>query len=100
MLIAAFNDFKQSNNHNILRPRILGLVLFCSMVENPIAPENLLSRFGVDAIIKGEQKTAIGSSGYSINGQAKKILDRGCIGFIQKPFTLNELSLKLWEALV
>jgi len=40
------------------------------------------------------------SSGYSINGQAKKILDRGCISFIQKPFTLNELSLKLREALV
>jgi CheY-like chemotaxis protein len=32
------------------------------------------------------------SSGYSINGQARKIIDRGCNGFIQKPFDINELS--------
>jgi two-component system, cell cycle sensor histidine kinase and response regulator CckA len=32
------------------------------------------------------------SSGYSINGQAAKILERGCDGFIQKPFNLNQLS--------
>jgi len=32
------------------------------------------------------------SSGYSINGQAKEILKRGCDGFIQKPFTLGEVS--------
>ena len=37
------------------------------------------------------------SSGYSINGQAAKILNRGCDGFIQKPFKLNELSYKLRE---
>lgn len=32
------------------------------------------------------------SSGYSINGQAREILDRGCNGFIQKPFSMNEIS--------
>jgi two-component system cell cycle sensor histidine kinase/response regulator CckA len=32
------------------------------------------------------------SSGYSIDGQASKILERGCDGFIQKPFNLNQLS--------
>jgi signal transduction histidine kinase/ActR/RegA family two-component response regulator len=37
------------------------------------------------------------SSGYSINGQAAEILNRGCDGFIQKPFKLNELSYKLRE---
>ena len=37
------------------------------------------------------------SSGYSINGQAAEILHRGCDGFIQKPFNLNELSFKLRE---
>jgi PAS domain S-box-containing protein len=37
------------------------------------------------------------SSGYSINGQAAEILNRGCDGFIQKPFKLNELSIKLRE---
>ncbi len=35
------------------------------------------------------------SSGYSINGQAREILERGCNGFIQKPFTLNDLSRKV-----
>ena len=35
------------------------------------------------------------SSGYSINGQAREILDRGCNGFIQKPFNLNDLSRKI-----
>ncbi|MEJ2456789.1 MAG: response regulator [Novosphingobium sp.] len=35
------------------------------------------------------------SSGYSINGDAKEILSRGCNGFIQKPFGLCELSQKV-----
>ena len=39
------------------------------------------------------------SSGYSINGQAKGILDRGCSGFIQKPFSIKALSRKLHEVL-
>jgi CheY-like chemotaxis protein len=39
------------------------------------------------------------SSGYSIKGQAKEIMDRGCKGFIQKPFSLYDLSMKIREAL-
>jgi CheY-like chemotaxis protein len=39
------------------------------------------------------------SSGYSINGQASKIMERGCDGFIQKPFTLMQLSVKIREIL-
>ncbi len=39
------------------------------------------------------------SSGYSINGQAEKIMDKGCNGFIQKPFSLSALSKKLREIL-
>jgi two-component system, cell cycle sensor histidine kinase and response regulator CckA len=39
------------------------------------------------------------SSGYSINGQATEIMDRGCNGFIQKPFKMKELSRKLREIL-
>jgi CheY-like chemotaxis protein len=39
------------------------------------------------------------SSGYSINGQAAKILEQGCKGFIQKPFTLRYLSEKVSEIL-
>ena len=39
------------------------------------------------------------SSGYSISGQAAEILERGCNGFIQKPFKLRELSVKIREIL-
>ena len=35
------------------------------------------------------------SSGYSINGQATEILNRGSNGFIQKPFNIEQLSQKL-----
>lgn len=35
------------------------------------------------------------ASGYSLNGQAREILERGCDGFIQKPFTLLGLSRKI-----
>lgn len=35
------------------------------------------------------------SSGYSIDGEAKEILERGCRGFIQKPLSLSELSFKI-----
>ena len=39
------------------------------------------------------------SSGYSIDGQATEILDRGCNGFIQKPFKMKEFSQKLRDIL-
>jgi CheY-like chemotaxis protein len=39
------------------------------------------------------------SSGYSINGQAEAIINRGCRGFIQKPFSLQDLSIKVSRAL-
>jgi len=32
------------------------------------------------------------SSGYSVDGQATNILQRGCDGFIQKPFNMNQLA--------
>jgi CheY-like chemotaxis protein len=35
------------------------------------------------------------ASGYSLQGQAREIMNRGCIGFIQKPFTLQDLSIRL-----
>ena len=35
------------------------------------------------------------SSGYAVNRQAAEILQRGCNGFIQKPFNLAELSQKI-----
>lgn len=39
------------------------------------------------------------SSGYSLEGQAREIMDRGCDGFIQKPFDLGQLSKKTLEIL-
>ena len=49
---------------------------------------------GFDPCIK-----VILSSGYSIEGQARRILDSGCNGFIQKPFNVIELSGKIREIL-
>ena len=39
------------------------------------------------------------SSGYSIDGEATEILERGCNGFIQKPFDMKEISHKIREVL-
>ena len=39
------------------------------------------------------------SSGYNKDERIKKILDKGCVGFIQKPYRMQELSQKLKEAL-
>jgi len=39
------------------------------------------------------------SSGYSVEGQAQDIIDRGALSFIQKPFSVNNLSEKIREVL-
>ncbi|OQY05184.1 MAG: hypothetical protein B6I22_07895 [Desulfobacteraceae bacterium 4572_123] len=39
------------------------------------------------------------SSGYSLNSQASEIMAKGCAGFIQKPFYMNEFSQKIAEIL-
>lgn len=39
------------------------------------------------------------SSGYSIEGQASKILSRGCDGFIQKPFDIKSLTFEIRKIL-
>ncbi len=49
---------------------------------------------GIDPAIK-----VLLSSGYSIDGQASKILSRGCDGFIQKPFDIKSLSLEIRKIL-
>jgi signal transduction histidine kinase/CheY-like chemotaxis protein len=48
--------------------------------------------------VKPEVKVLL-SSGYSIDGQAMEIIERGCSGFIQKPFTMKSLSEKIREVL-
>lgn len=40
--------------------------------------------------IKPEIKVLL-LSGYDLNGQAQEILNRGCNGFLQKPFSLKRL---------
>jgi Signal transduction histidine kinase len=39
------------------------------------------------------------SSGYSLNGQASRIINRGCVGFLQKPFTLRDIAGQLRKIL-
>ncbi len=39
------------------------------------------------------------SSGYAINGQAETIMRRGCNGFIQKPFSVFQISEKIRQVL-
>ncbi len=39
------------------------------------------------------------SSGYSIDGEAQRMLDEGVMGFIQKPCDMCELMQKISEAL-
>jgi len=48
--------------------------------------------------IKPEVKVLL-ASGYSIKNQTQKILEAGCSGFIQKPFSIKELSVKIQEIL-
>ncbi len=42
---------------------------------------------------------AILSSGYSINEEVARIIERGCQAFIQKPFSMGDLSQKIREVL-
>ena len=45
------------------------------------------------------QAKVILSSGYSIDGKATEIMSRGCKGFIQKPYTIEQLSQKVQSVL-
>ena len=39
------------------------------------------------------------SSGYSLVGQAREIMEKGCRGFIQKPFGIHDLAEKIRKIL-
>jgi len=39
------------------------------------------------------------SSGYSVDGKARQILEKGCNGFLQKPFRLDQLAREVRTAL-
>lgn len=49
-------------------------------------------------VVKPDVKVLL-STGYSMSGQAEEILSRGCTGFIQKPFNIQQLSIKIREVL-
>jgi|GEM_PF-4319841 len=53
-----------------------------------------------DALVKIKKDVkVILSSGYTIDGKAQELMDCGCKGFIQKPFDIKDLSLKVREVL-
>ena len=49
--------------------------------------------------IINQQVKVLLSSGYSLNGQASRIIDRGCVGFIQKPFTIRDIARQMRKIL-
>jgi CheY-like chemotaxis protein len=42
---------------------------------------------------------ALLSSGFSVDGEAQRILDEGVLGFLQKPYTMRELTIKVGQLL-
>ena len=60
--------------------------------------ENLISQLTKLKEINPGLKVLL-SSGYSIDGRASEIMERGCDGFMQKPFNMIQLSQKIREIL-
>jgi PAS domain S-box-containing protein len=48
--------------------------------------------------IRPEVKVIL-SSGYSLQGEAQRVMEMGCLGFIQKPYNFAEFSKALYKAL-
>jgi CheY-like chemotaxis protein len=61
---------------------------------------NTVDSKAFDALLKiNPAVKVILSSGYSVDGEAQQIMNRGCNGFIHKPFLILELSKKIGEIL-
>lgn len=39
------------------------------------------------------------SSGYSMQGEIRKVMEMGCLGFIQKPYNFTDLSNIVYQAI-
>ncbi len=52
----------------------------------------------IDMLVHPDDRDRV-SDIFLMNGDATDILSRGCAGFIQKPFNINELSEKIQEVL-
>ena len=70
----------------------VGIVLLDMIMPGKGGKETFLKFKALDPHIK-----ILLCSGYSIHGEASRIMELGCDGFIQKPFNINELSSKLLE---
>ncbi len=71
-------------------PKGIHLVILDMIMPGMNGRETFLKLKEIDAEVK-----VLLSSGYSIDGEAAKILDLGCSGFIQKPFRVAQLSQKI-----
>ena len=72
----------------------VGMVLL-DMIMPGMGSEEAFQKFrAIDPQIK-----ILLCSGYSLHGQASLIMEQGCDGFIQKPFSINELSIKVHEVI-
>ncbi len=76
------------------KKRVINLVILDMIMPGMGGGKTFDALLEIDPDVK-----VILASGYSINGEAQQILDKGCKGFIQKPFRINELSRKIREVL-
>jgi CheY-like chemotaxis protein len=81
-------DLYSDNSHDI------DLVILDMIMPNLTGRETYLKMKSLNPHIR-----VLLSSGYSLNDQALAIMDQGCDGFIQKPFSVIELSHKIREIL-
>ena len=72
----------------------IDLVILDMIMPGMTGGETFIRLKKIDPNIK-----AILSSGYSLDDQGKKIMDSGFRGFLQKPFGMKDLSVKIKEVL-
>jgi two-component system cell cycle sensor histidine kinase/response regulator CckA len=82
---AALSVFKKNRDH-------VGIVLLDMIMPGMGGEEAFLEFKAIDPQVK-----ILLCSGYSIHGGASRIMDLGCDGFIQKPFSIKDLSAKVQE---
>ncbi|MEN6373515.1 MAG: response regulator [Smithella sp.] len=94
-----YNVFKADNGNNALQiftenKDIIDLVIL-DMIMPGLSGDETFDKL---KLIKPKVKVML-SSGYLTCDQAKKIMEKGCDAFIQKPFRLEEFTQKIREVL-